>query len=87
VAGYMYSCDEIGKREADEMLVRIPVEFRSDTAKNDDEAVPATGPAEVAVLEDLNRICKEHGRESLRRTICRARRNRFPATYFTDSLI
>jgi len=83
----MYSCDEIGKREADEMLVLIPAGFRSDTAKNDDEAASTTGPAEVAVLEELDRICKEHEREYLRKTICRARRNRFPALYLTDSLI
>lgn len=87
MAGYMYSCDETGKCQADEMLVRIPLRFRSDTANDGDESASTTGPEEVAVLEDLNEICREHEREDLRRTICRARRNRFPATYLTDSLI
>jgi len=87
MAGYMYSCDETGRRQADELLVHIPVRFRSNTANNGDEAASATGPEELDALEDLNDICREHGREDLRRLICRARRNRFPVTYLTDSLI
>lgn len=83
MADYMYSCNEIGKHQADEILVRIPMRLKSNTANND--AAPNTSIEEVGVLAELNDTCREHRREALRRTICRASRNLFPIVYLADS--
>jgi nuclear pore complex protein Nup85 len=74
----MYSCDEIGKHQADEVLVRVPLRLYENfnTAANDKnvgaETVPAVDTeAVIGVLKELNETCSEHKREATRRIICR----------------
>lgn len=74
VVDYMYSCDDIGKQQADEVLLRVPLRLY-------DRPNPAVGEtiteergeteAVVGVLKELNETCSEYQREATRRTICR----------------
>lgn len=74
VVDYMYSCDDIGKQQADEVLLRVPLRLY-------DRPNPAAGEliteereeteAVVGVLKELNEACSEYQREATRRTICR----------------
>lgn len=78
VVDYMYSCDDIGKQQADEVLLRVPLRLY-------DRPNPAAGEtiaeergeteAVVGVLKELNETCSEYQREATRRTICRVSQN------------
>lgn len=61
---YMYSCGDVGKQQADEVLLRVPLRLHEKT-----ETVRTGGV--VGVLKDVNQTCLQHERESVRRTICR----------------
>lgn len=79
---YMYSCDEIGKQQADEVLVRVPLRLyertnnvaTNETAGEESFASIRETEAVVGVLKELNETCSEHKREATRRTICRVSR-------------
>ncbi|KAF9444472.1 hypothetical protein P691DRAFT_677501 [Macrolepiota fuliginosa MF-IS2] len=79
VADYMYSCDEIGKQQADEVLMRVPLRLydksnaitSTETEAAEEAMAHADTDAVVGVLKELNETCSEHQREATRRTICR----------------
>lgn len=60
---YMYSCGDVGKEQADEVLLRVPLRLH-------EKPEPArTGL--VGILKDINQTCLQYERESVRRTVCR----------------
>lgn len=75
----MYSCDEIGKQQGDEVLMRVPLRLyeksntiaNSETEAAEQAMTHADTEAVVGVLKELNETCSEHQREATRRTICR----------------
>lgn len=80
VADYMYSCNEVGKQQADEVLMRVPLRLydKSNAVANTEaetEEPEADTEAVVGVLKELNETCSEHKREATRRTICRVSQN------------
>ncbi|TFK60439.1 hypothetical protein BDN72DRAFT_939980 [Pluteus cervinus] len=66
---YMYSCDEIGKRQADEVLLRVPLRLQEQTSKQIETSIKSGDI--VGVLKDVNEICYQHQREMVRRTVLR----------------
>ncbi|KAF8074701.1 nucleoporin Nup85-like protein [Lyophyllum atratum] len=64
---YMYSCGEVGKLQADEILLRVPLRLH--------EQVTSNGKIQsgdiVGVLKDVNQTCYQYQRENVRRTVCR----------------
>ncbi len=75
----MYSCNEVGKQQADEVLMRVPLRlYDKSNAVTGTEAeaeelrmMETDTEAVVGVLKELNETCSEHKREATRRTICR----------------
>ncbi len=68
----MYSCDEIGQRRADEVLLRVPL--RLNEQNSDLKVDPRIRAGDiVGVLRDVNKTCFEYKRENVRRTVCRVR--------------
>ncbi len=63
---YMYSCGDVGKGMADQILLRVPLKLRE---QNDSDRI-REGDI-VGVLKDVNETCFQHQREAVRRTICR----------------
>ncbi|KAG6850574.1 hypothetical protein H0H93_011773 [Arthromyces matolae] len=59
---YMYSCGEVGKSQADEILLRVPLRFRE---------VDDSGEDTTAVLKDVSQTCLVHRRELVRRRVCK----------------
>ena len=87
---YMCTCGEIGTHRADQVLLRVPLGFRTyfqptgsdpvgmNSAVHDDRAMDAEDEASriragdiVGVLKEVNQCCFEHGREGVRRMVCR----------------
>ncbi|KAF8646884.1 hypothetical protein AX16_007062 [Volvariella volvacea WC 439] len=66
---YMYSCSEIGKRRADEVLLRVPLRIHEQASNKGDKNIK-TGDI-VGVLKDVNETCFQYQREAVRRTVCR----------------
>lgn len=66
----MYSCGEIGKCRADDILLRVPLRLNE---RNSDVKVDSQIRAGevVGVLKDVNATCFEYQRENVRRTVCR----------------
>ena len=69
---YMYSCGDVGKGMADQILLRVPLKLRE---QNDSDRI-REGDI-VGVLKDVNETCFQHQREAVRRTICRVSTNLF----------
>ncbi|KAJ7091342.1 Nup85 nucleoporin-domain-containing protein [Mycena belliarum] len=70
---YMYSCGDVGKERADEVLVRVPLRLRDNRGSishTGDEGKIRAGNV-VGVLKDVNQTCFDYRREAARRTICR----------------
>lgn len=69
----MYSCGDIGKERADEVLVRVPLRLHSqgDTAPGAKSEAQIRAGDVVGVLKNVNKACFEHQREIVRRTVCR----------------
>ena len=68
----MYSCEEIGQRRADEVLLRVPL--RLNEQNSDLKVDPRIRAGDiVGVLRDVNKTCFEYKRENVRRTVCRVR--------------
>jgi nuclear pore complex protein Nup85 len=72
---YMCECSEEGKLRADEVLLRIPLDLGHSKGKG--KAVDQTDVMEAededqvdGKVKQILEICKEHGRESVRREIC-----------------
>ncbi|KAG6827154.1 hypothetical protein H0H92_013005 [Tricholoma furcatifolium] len=60
---YMYTCGEVGKLQADEILLRVPLRLQE---PRDSSSSDITG-----VLKDVSQTCLTYQREAVRRTICR----------------
>ncbi|PPR01778.1 hypothetical protein CVT24_001801 [Panaeolus cyanescens] len=67
---YMYSCKDIGKSRADEILLRVPLRLQE---QNFDRRVDSRIRAGdiVGVFKDVNKTCFDYKRENVRRTVCR----------------
>ncbi|KAF4610945.1 hypothetical protein D9613_006754 [Agrocybe pediades] len=65
---YMYSCNEIGQRQADEVLLRVPLRLQEQNSDRKVDSRIRAGEI-VGVLKDVNATCFEYKRESVRRTI------------------
>ncbi|KAG5654215.1 hypothetical protein H0H81_006249, partial [Sphagnurus paluster] len=63
---YMYSCGEVGKLQADEILLRVPLRLHEQIGSTD--RTPQSGNI-VGVLKDLNQTCLQYQRELVRRTV------------------
>ncbi|KAG6841451.1 hypothetical protein C0991_010876 [Blastosporella zonata] len=64
---YMYSCGDIGKFQADEILLRVPLRLQG---QNDSEGTAQ--PGDIAkVLKEVSQTCLTHQRELVRRTVCK----------------
>jgi Nup85 Nucleoporin len=75
---YMYECGEAGQLRADEVLLRIPLNLGNTKGKEGTAEREHQMDAEDDVLVDgrvrqVLEICKDHGREGVRREICRVR--------------
>ena len=70
---YMYSCGEIGRGMADQILMRVPLRLQlpKDAAAAGEEAARIRSGQLVGVLKDVNETCYEHQREEVRRMVCR----------------
>ncbi|KAM6496834.1 Nucleoporin Nup85-like protein [Amanita muscaria] len=66
---YMYSCGEVGKAMADQILLRVPLKLHEQNDTDLDQRIRAGDI--VGVLKDVNETCFQHQRETVRRTICR----------------
>ncbi|RDB15810.1 Nuclear pore complex protein Nup85 [Hypsizygus marmoreus] len=64
---YMYSCGDVGKQQADEVLLRVPLRLHEQLQSN--ERVRSGGV--VGILKDVNQTCLQYQREYVRRTVCR----------------
>ncbi|KAJ6591607.1 Nup85 nucleoporin-domain-containing protein [Mycena vulgaris] len=69
---YMYSCGDVGKERADEVLIRVPLRLndKSPILHGGDEGKIRAGNI-VGVLKDVNQTCFDYRREAARRTVCR----------------
>ncbi|KJA25724.1 hypothetical protein HYPSUDRAFT_134002 [Hypholoma sublateritium FD-334 SS-4] len=67
---YMYSCEEIGQRRADEVLLRVPLQLNEQNSDLKVDPRIRAGDI-VGVLKDVNKTCFEYKRENVRRTVCR----------------
>ncbi|GJJ11510.1 hypothetical protein Clacol_005743 [Clathrus columnatus] len=69
---YMCDCGEQGKIRADEILLRVPLNLgiSKGKQKTGHMEIKEDDPVDERVLEILE-ICKEYGREKVRREICR----------------
>ncbi|KAK2465707.1 hypothetical protein APHAL10511_002251 [Amanita phalloides] len=66
---YMYTCGDVGKGMADQILLRVPLQIREQN--NSDLGQKIREGDIVGVLKDVNETCFQHQREAVRRTICR----------------
>ena len=66
----MCSCGSIGRERADQVLLRVPINFNHCVADSHDANVSGEVPDALrAVVE----TCHEYGRESVRRMVCTVR--------------
>jgi nuclear pore complex protein Nup85 len=71
---YMYSCGEVGKQQADQILLRIPLRLHEQSESNVEGRIKAGDV--VGALKDINETCFEYQREAVRRIVCRVSPNR-----------
>jgi len=73
---YLYSCGDVGKARADEILMRVPLRL-TQQEETSGELIETGGVRRikaghvVGVLQKVNETCLEHQREAVRRTICK----------------
>ncbi|TCD63518.1 hypothetical protein EIP91_005319 [Steccherinum ochraceum] len=71
---YLCTCGDIGMKMADEVLVRVPLRLQSpkdSTAASEESARIRAGDL-AGVLKEVNASCFDHGREEVRRMVCKA---------------
>lgn len=66
----MYSCGDIGRERADEVLIRVPLRLHEQTAEGEAQEKIRAGEI-VGVLKDINKTCFDYRREAVRRAVCR----------------
>lgn len=72
---YLCTCGDIGKNMADEVLLRVPLRLASpkdSNAANEESARIRSGDL-AGVLKEVNASCFDHGREEVRRMVCKVR--------------
>ena len=67
---YMYSCGDIGKSRADEILLRVPLRLQEQNSDRKINSRIRAGDV-VGALKDVNKTCFQYKRENVRRTVCR----------------
>lgn len=70
---YLCTCGDIGMKMADEVLVRVPLRLQSpkdSTAASEESARIRAGDL-AGVLKEVNASCFDHGREEVRRMVCK----------------
>jgi len=67
---YMYSCGDIGKSRADEILLRVPLRLQEQNSDRKIDSRIRAGDV-VGALKDVNKTCFQYRRENVRRTVCR----------------
>ena len=67
---YMYSCGDVGKSRADEILLRVPLRLQEQNSDRQINSRIRAGDV-VGVLKDVNKTCFQYRRENVRRTVCR----------------
>ena len=69
---YLYSCGDIGKEMADQVLMRVPLRLQSSqkTGTAVDSANQRSGDLR-GVLKEVNKTCHDYKREEVRRMVCR----------------
>ncbi|KAJ8482613.1 hypothetical protein ONZ51_g5233 [Trametes cubensis] len=70
---YMYSCGEVGRGMADQVLMRVPLHLEApkDADAAGEEAARIRAGHLAGVLKDVNETCFEYQREEIRRMVCR----------------
>ncbi|EIW58253.1 uncharacterized protein TRAVEDRAFT_123029 [Trametes versicolor FP-101664 SS1] len=70
---YMYSCGEVGREMADQVLMRVPLRLETPNEADaiGDEAARIRAGHLAGVLKDINETCFEYKREEIRRMVCR----------------
>lgn len=74
----MYECSEAGKLRADEILLRIPLDLgltggKGKAVEQDHEMDTNDDGLGDGRVKQILEICKEYGREGVRREVCRVR--------------
>ena len=67
---YMYSCGDVGKSQADEILLRVPLKLQEQNSDRKINSRIRAGDV-VGALKDVNKTCFQYKRENVRRTVCR----------------
>ncbi|KAG5352127.1 hypothetical protein C0989_003595 [Termitomyces sp. Mn162] len=68
---YMYSCGDVGKLQADEVLLRVPLRL----GENGPHRETQSGDIAI-ILKDVSQTCLTYRRELVRRTVCKVGRTR-----------
>ncbi|KAH9987510.1 Nup85 nucleoporin-domain-containing protein [Russula vinacea] len=67
---YMCSCGPMGKERADQVLLRVPISFKTSPGKSGDVNAAARSGEVPTALRAVVETCHEYGRESVRRMVC-----------------
>jgi Nup85 Nucleoporin len=67
---YMCSCGLIGKERADQVLLRVPISFKTSPGNSGDVNAAAHSGEVPTALRAVVETCHEYGRESVRRMVC-----------------
>jgi hypothetical protein len=67
---YMCSCGGIGRERADQILLRVPISFKTSSGDSGDVNAAASSGEVPAALKAVVETCHEYGRESVRRMVC-----------------
>ena len=67
---YMCSCGSIGRERADQVLLRVPISFKTSPGDSGDVNTAARSGEVPTVLKAVVETCHEYGRESVRRMVC-----------------
>jgi hypothetical protein len=67
---YMCSCGGIGRERADQILLRVPISFKTSSGDSGGVNAAARSGEVPAALKAVVEACHEYGRESVRRMVC-----------------
>jgi nuclear pore complex protein Nup85 len=66
----MCSCGLIGKERADQVLLRVPISFKTNRGNSGDVNAAVHSGEVPTALRAVVETCHEYGRESVRRMVC-----------------